>query len=74
MISFVKRTKVNNIEIMNSKNQEVEASLNDDCTITLKGKYMFMDGEEQIIVLDRNETKAIIKLFKYLNMEELDYL
>ena len=74
MISFIKKTKVNNIEIMNPKNHEVEASLNDDCTITLKGKYMFLDGAEQIIVLDKNETKAIIKLLKHLNMEELDYL
>lgn len=68
MINYTKQSKINNIEIMNSKNQTVEACLNDDCTITLKGKYMFYDGEEQIIVLDKNETRAIIKLFKYLDM------
>lgn len=59
------------VEKGHGRNAACHASFNCDGTITLRDQYYLYDGEMQTIVLDRDETEAIIRLFKGLKLLDL---
>lgn len=72
MLKIKDRRKLDHLEVRPYHDRCLsQASFNSDGTITIQNSPYFCEGEVQSLVLGRDETRALIRLFRELSLWEM---